>query len=168
MRKFLCILLVICTLLGIAACGHTDPMPENSIAVYYKREKPDYGTEDGLITGTYMESAGHENDYLYLLNQYLHSAPGEGFTATFPSGVSLISFQLEALTAKVVLNSNITNYSGMDLTIALTCLTKTIMSLTGCQEIILSASGTLLNGESFITLNQDSFLLIDGSGNKQN
>ena len=63
---------------------------------------------------------------------------------------------------------NITDYSGMDLTIALTCLTKTIMSLTGCQEIILSASGTLLNGESFITLNQDSFLLIDGSGNKQN
>ncbi len=168
MRKLLCLLLVICSLLSIAGCTHTDSVPENSIKVYYKTEKPVYGTEDGLIAATYLDSAGHENDYLYLLDQYLCVSPGEGFADTFPSGVSLVSFQLEALTAKVVLNSHIAHYSGMDLTVALTCLTRTIMSLTGCQEVIISASDTLLNGESFITLNQDSFLLIDNSGGEQN
>ena len=168
MRKLLCILLAIFSLLGIAGCGYSAPIPENSIVVYYKTDKPEYGAEDGLIAATYMDSVGRENDYLYLLNQYLRSTPGEGFSVTFPSGVSLNSFRLEALTAKVVLNSQIAGYSGMDLTVALTCLTKTIMSLTGCHEVIISASGTLINGESFITLNQDSFLLMDNSGNAQN
>lgn len=168
MRKLLCLLLVICSLLSIAGCSQTDSVPENLIKVYYKTEKPAYGTEDGLIAATYMDAEGYEGNYIKLLDQYLRSAPGDGFAATFPSGVSLVSFQLEALTAKVVLNSYIAHYSGMDLTIALTCLTRTIMSLTGCQEVIISASGTLLNGESFITLNQDSFLLIDNSGSEQN
>ena len=165
MRNILCILLIICSLLGITGCHNTAPAYESSVMVYFKTSKPNYGAEDGFIAATYMDSAGHEDDYLYLLNQYLRSTPTEGFAETFPNSVSLISFQLDALTAKVILNSNITNYSGIDLTIALTCLTKTIMSLTGCQEVIISARGALLNGESFITLNQDSFLLIDNSGN---
>ena len=58
--------------------------------------------------------------------------------------------------------------TGMDLTIALTCLTKTIMSMTGCQEVIFNATDTLLHGEKFVTLNTDSFLLADTGGSEQN
>jgi hypothetical protein len=168
MRKLLCLILVICSLQSITGCSQTDSVPENLIKVYYRTEKPAYGTEDGLIAATYMDAEGYESDYIKLLDQYLGSSPGEGFADTFPSGVSLVSFQLEALTAKVVLNSHIAHHSGMDLTIALACLTRTIMSLTGCEEVIISAGDTLLNGESFITLNLDSFLLIDNSGGEQN
>lgn len=168
MKKIQCILLVLCCLSGLIGCNRAESIPEQSVTVYYKKAIPTYGTESGVIAEAYLDADGHENDYTYLLDQYLRSSPGGDFDATFPSGVSLVSFQLEALTAKVILNSHIANYSGMDLTIALTCLTRTIMSLTGCQEVIISASGTLLNGESFVTLNKDSFLLVDNSGAVQN
>ena len=73
-------------------------------------------------------------------------------------------FEVEALTAKVVLNSQMATFTGMDMTIALTCLTKTVLSMTDCQEVIFSAEDTLLHGEKFVTLIADSFLSVDTSG----
>ena len=168
MRRIFCLLTAICCMLGLIGCSAQNAAPEDSIAVYYRKATPVYGTDDGMIASGRMDLTNHTGDYVYLLEQYLRSSPGEEFADTFPDGTSVINFQLEALTAKVVLNSRITQLSGMDLTIALTCLTRTVMDLTGCHEVILSARGALLNGENFITLNQDSFLLIDHSGTAQN
>lgn len=167
MKKLLCLLLVLCCFAGILGCAQQTP-PENSVTVYYKREKPTYGTSDGVIAATYLDAAGREQDHAYLLGKYFRTTPGEGFAATFPTGLSLVSFKLEGLTAKVVLSDRIADLSGMELTIALTCLTQTIMSLTGCQEVIISAESKQLDGKNFITLSRDSYLLVDDSGTAQN
>ena len=168
MRKLLCILLAFVCLLGIFGCSREENIPQNSVAVYYKKANHDYGAEEGMIAKTYLDAAGHEADYSYLIDAYLHAAPGEGFASTFPAGVSLVHFRLEALTANVTLSNHMKDCTGMDLTIALTCLTRTIISITGCQEVIFSAEDTLLYGEKFITLNADSFLLADNSAPAQN
>ncbi len=167
MKKALCIFLCLCCLAGALGCSAQNSAPEESVAVYYKRETAVYGTVDGVIAETYMDAAGHENEHVYLLNQYLMATPNEGFTSPFPQGVSLVGFHLEGLTAKVVLSNQIADLSGMDLTIALVCLTQTIMSMTNCQEVILSATSKQLDGQNFITLNRDSYLLLDDSGTAQ-
>lgn len=163
MKKILSLFLAVCCLAGILGCTAERKTPEDSVAVFYKKDKTTYGTPDGVIAETYMHAAGHEKDYAYLLNQYLKADPGDGFSSTFPKGVTLIHFKLEGLTAKVVLSDRIADLSGMELTIALTCLTQTVMSMTGCQEVIISASTKQLDGQNFITLSQDSYLLIDNS-----
>ena len=164
MKRILSFLLVFCCFTGILGCSADKQPPEDSVAVFYKKDKTTYGTSDGVIAATYIHTSGHEAEYAYLLNQYLKATPGEGFASTFPKGVSLIYFKLEGLTAKVILSDRIADLSGMELTIALTCLTQTVMSMTGCQEVIISASTKQLDGQNFVTLNRDSYLLIDNSG----
>ena len=164
MKRILCFLLIVCCFVGILGCTSDNDKPENSVSVFFKREKTAYGTADGVIGETYLDAAGHEKQYAYLLNVYLRTTPGEGFSSPFPKGVTMIGFKLEGLTAKVVLSDQIAELTGMELTIALTCLTQTVMSMTGCQEIIISATTKQLGGQNFITLNRDSYLLIDDSG----
>lgn len=167
MKKVLSILLCLCLFAGILGCSAKKAVPDKSVTVYYKREKPVYGTADGVIAETYLDAAGHENAYAYLLNQYLMTTPNAGFSSPFPQGVSLVGFKLEGLTAKVVLSNQLADLSGIDLTIALICLTQTIMSMTGCREVIISAASKQLDGQNFITLNRDSYLLLDDSGSAQ-
>lgn len=168
MKKILYFLLAFCCLFGLIGCAAEQAEPKNSVTVYYRRAKLTYGAEDSVITGIRMDTGGRAKDYTYLLTQYLQSSPGEDLADTFPADLTIYSFQLEALTAKVVLNARIADFSGMDLTIALTCLVKTVMSITGCQEVIISANGTQLDGQDFVTLSKDSFLLLDDSGISQN
>ena len=168
MRKILCFLLIACMLLSVTGCQKEENIPENAVAVYYKKAAHDYGAEDGMIGKAHLDAAGHEKDYPYLIRAYLQSSPGEKFASTFPDGVKLVRFNLESSTAKVTLSSHMADCTGMDLTIALTCLTKTIMAMTCCKEVIFNATDTLLHGEKFVTLNADSFLLADTSGPEQN
>ena len=167
MKKIICFLLVLCTFVGIVGCTAKET-PENSITVYYRREKLIYGSADSVIAAAYLETDGRTQNYKDLLNQYFAATPGDGFATTFPEDLKLVSFKLEGLTVKVVLSDQIAAYSGMNLTIALTCLTQTIMSLTGCHEVIISANTAQLDGQNFITLNRDSYLLLDDSGVNQN
>ena len=95
------------------------------------------------------------------------STPEDGLTLPFPKGVSLVGFKLEGLTAKVIFSNRLADLTGMNLTIALICLTQTIMSVTGCQEVIISAASKQLDGQNFVTLNRDSYLLLDDSGSAQ-
>lgn len=162
MRKIICILLVLCSFLCLFGCT-PEPPPEDSVEVYYKRAQVNYGTADGVIAPTYMSTAGHGGDYAYLLVKYFRTAPGEGFVTTYPGNLSVVSIDMAGLTAKIVLSDEITELTGMDLTIALTCLTQTLMSWTDCQEVIVSANTQQLDGQNFITLNRDSYLLIDNS-----
>ena len=167
MRKLLCSALIFCCLFGICACADDNAVPEDSVTVYFKREKPVFGTADGIIGTTYLEAEGHMQDHTYLLNKYFRTVPDAGFVSAFPKGLAIISFKQEGLTAKVVLTDCIADLSGMELTIALVCITQTVMSLTGCQEVIISAYSRQLDGQNFITLNRDSYLLLDNSGAPQ-
>ena len=168
MRKLFCMVLILCCLFGIVGCASDPTVPENSAVVYYQREKATYGADDSVIGATYLDTEGRGKDYVFLLNKYFHTIPGEGFTSVFPKGVSLKSFKLEGLTATVILSDKIADLTGMELTIALTCLTKTVMSVTGCHEVIISAYSKQLDGQKFITLNRDRYLLVDNSGIPEN
>ena len=167
MKRVLCIFLCLCCFVGMVGCSAHRSTPKNTVAVYYKREKPVYGTADGVIAEVQLDSTDHENEYVYLLNQYLMSTPEDGLTLPFPKGVSLVGFKLEGLTAKVIFSNRLADLTGMNLTIALICLTQTIMSVTGCHEVIISAASMQLDGQNFVTLNRDSYLLLDDSGAAQ-
>lgn len=167
MRKFLCFALILCCLFGIVACTDDDAVPENAVTVFFKREKPVFGTADGIIGTSYLDAEGHMQDHIYLLNKYFRTVPEEGFLSPFPTGLAVLSFKLEGLTAKIVLTDCVADLSGMQLTVALVCMTQTVMSLTGCQEVIISAYSRQLDGQNFITLNRDSYLLLDNSGAPQ-
>ena len=168
MKKLLCIFLILSCLLCLSACAQQEENPEPTVTVYYKRSVLTYGAEDSVIAATQLKTSGRENDTDYLIRKYLASTPDENFESPFPKDVTLISLKLEGLTAKVVLSNELATLTGMHLTIALTCLTQTVMSLTGCEEVIISANTQRIDGQNFITLSRDSYLLVDSSEDIQN
>lgn len=165
MKRMITLFLILLLMLPLAGCQEeTTTQPEHPITVYYKRTEPTHGTADSVIAPTTIEGKGHEKDYSYLLTRYLKGAGDPQLSRTFPRGTTLVSFKLDALTAKIVLGDRFSSLSGMDLTIACVCLTRTVMELTGCQEVIISAENTKLNGQNFIILSGDSYLLTDTVG----
>ena len=163
MKRILILFLTV-LFIPLAGCQKESVQLEHPVTVYYKRAEPTHGTADSVIASTMIEGKGHENDYDYLLSRYLKGSDNPLFTRTFPRGTTLVSFKVDALTAKIVLGYYFSSLSDMDLTIACVCLARTVMELTGCQEVIISAENTQLNGQNFIVLSADSYLLIDTVG----
>ena len=163
MNKILSLLLIFSCICCLFGCQEAPEVPDNAVTVYYKRAAFTYGTEDSVIAPSYIVPANPENDLTNLLKEYLTAVPADGFVSPFPLGLSIVSFEVDALTAKIVLTDRIALLSGIDLILACSCLTQTIMGLTDCHEVIISAESKLLDGEKFITLNQNSYLLLDKS-----
>lgn len=166
MIKRFFILFLAMSILFCTGCNNTSETLQDPVIVYYKRSEVSYGASDSVISQSYIDAAGHKDDYAYLLNLYLANENSDVFDQTFPKNTTLVSIKMDALTAKIVLSDSFTSLTGIDLTIACACLTQTVISLTNCQEVIISAKNAKLDGQSFITLSQDSYLLLDESSNE--
>lgn len=159
--KRILIFFMILLLIPLYGCQSDGVEPDYPVTVYYKLAQPTHGSENSVIASTVIEGKDFENDYFTLLSRYLKGSTDPRFERTFPRGASLVSFKLDALTAKIVLRDQFSSLSGMDLTIACVCITRTVMEMTGCREVIIRTETTKLDGENSIALSADSYLLID-------
>lgn len=167
MKRVIAIILLLVCVLSFFGCQDRYSEVQVPVTVYYKRAQMDYGTPDGVITTAVLESAGHETDIVFLLQQYLCGPESSELSPTFPAQTRLISYHLEGLTAKIVLSDQLAQLTGIELSIACACLSKTIMSLTGCQEVIISAEHEQLDNNHYITVSSNSYLFQDLSGENE-
>ena len=163
MKRILVILLLISVTVAFAACENDGKHSESTVIVYYKSASTTYGTADGVIAPYELDATGHESDIAYLLNAYFSEPVSDLHTATYPRLTQLVSLELDGLTAKITMNDDFAKLTGLNLSLACSCLTQTVISLTGCQEVIISAQNMKLDGQYFITLSRDSYLLLDES-----
>ena len=160
MKRLICILLALLAVLSLAGCQN-EKVPQSTVTVYYRAASVSYGSSDGVLSPYQLDATGHEDDPIHLLNAYLSMTPPSEYSRTFPSNTHLVSLNLDGLTAKVVLSNNFASLKGLNLSIACASLTRTVISLTGCHEVIISAEDAQLDGKNFITLSHDSYLLLD-------
>ncbi len=161
MKKAITILLIFACVFSLFGCDADQEELKKPVTVYYKRAQMGYGASDSVIATYALEAVGHETDTTFLFQEYLHGPDSSDFSTTFPSGTALISYQLEGLTAKVVLSDQFATLTGIDLSVACACLSKTIMSLTDCREVIIRAEHAQLDNNNFITISSNSYLLQD-------
>lgn len=164
MKRTFAIAVLICMIIACTGCRNEPEQPLSTVTVYYKATNVSYGTAEGVILPYQLDAADHENDTAYLLNAYFANILSDDYDATFPRSTRLISLERDGLTAKITLNDEFASLTGLKLSIACACLTQTVISLTGCQEVIISAEHAQLDGRNFITLSRDSYLLLDESG----
>ncbi len=167
MKRYCIILLLLILAVCLPGCTPSSDTCEVPVNVYYRRSQFTYGRNDSVIAEASLESAGHETDIAYLLEQYLKGLSLPEYDQTFPKGTTLVSYRLDGLTAKIVLSKHFATLSGIDLSVACACLSKTAMSLTGCREVIISAEDTQLDNNNYITVSANSYLLQDLSGEHQ-
>lgn len=163
MRKITSFLLLLAAIVALFGCANPQTEFIEPVKFYYLRNELTYGKADSVIYHEFFEASGHSSDYVYLINHYLEGPQSDSLAHTFPRNVSVVSFQTEAGQAYLELTENFSFLSGMDLTIACACLTKTITELTGASALHISVEDALLDGNQTITMRMEDVLLLDHS-----
>lgn len=158
--KYLRCLCLLLALLLLAGCGADQESGENAVKFYYLQAQIGYSSEDSVITWEHRS----DNGTLYeTLTLYLQGPLSDELTSPFPAGTSLVEIDEEDQVLNLKLNARLATLTGMELTLACTCLAKTCFAMTDAREVRISANDTLLDGVKYITITTDSLLLTDSS-----
>lgn len=161
MKRWLPLFLILALCFAIVGCAEKAPQIQAPVTFYYRQNELSFGDASSVVASEERESLGHEGDVIYLLNQYLQGPVSENLDRTFPSGTKLISFSMEQEKAFMLVSRHLSGLSGIDLTIACACITRTTMELTGAKTVEIRADGSLLNDMESIIMDESCLLLLD-------
>lgn len=161
MKKILCLLLAGCLALCVCACKENNDPPIDPIRYYYRTRDIQYGTEEDVFAFETRDRFGHEEDYEYLVNDYLKGPHTEKCFSPFPAGTTLVQLDLVKDKVLVVLSSHISLLKGAELTVACTCLARTLHEMTGMKVVQISSDGDLMDGEPYVIIKKDDFTTQD-------
>ena len=161
--KKIALLLCLCLLLSLLGCAERQDQPEIPVQFFYPRHTADilYEGDDGVITYELREAAGNENNYSYLLNLYLRGPTVQPLRNPFPKASSVIAFEPYQDQVTLILSDSFAQLSGMELTLAGTCLLKTLNAMLGTQVLYLRTQTQPLDNSDFLVFRMDDLLLTD-------
>ena len=158
MKKAVCIMLVALLLCSLAACQNKKI--ENPVNFYYLRTKYTYGSADSVISAEIREYPEADNT-AGLITQYLKGPQDNLLSSEFPFGTKLVALEQQGRTISITLTDHISRLSGASLSLACVCLAKTVMEYTGAKTVFISAETKFLSNLSYITVTEDTILLVD-------
>lgn len=159
MRKLICLLLLLSLLL--TGCGEQDlKMPGN---FYYRLTDLTYNNINGVIAPEARELDGLAEDPEALMEVYLSGPESRDLESPFPKNTTLEAWTLEDQTLTLTLSREFTALSGLDLTIACACITRTMLELTEAQQVVIRTADERLDNNVNVTMSDELLLLTDDS-----
>ena len=159
-KRILCWIPVILMLVSLCGCTSKQKI-KNPVLFYYPKTNITYGGTEQVIQSEPRESFGKENNWRYLLEEYLHGPISDQLQSPFPPRLEIVTLSFTPDTLTLVLSKSITYLSAADLTIACTSLALTCMDMTGVKVVKIQADNVLLNGRRTIEINRDSVQHLD-------
>lgn len=163
MKYYIRTALVTAILLSFCACSQTDNANTDTVFFYYPRDEITYWESDGVIASESRDSYGNVDDLQYLLSLYLQGPVSSDLRSPFPEDLQLVRLNQDEQTIDIVLGSSLDRFSGLEKTLAYTCLAMTCLDLTGAASVRIATEAGLIAGESPIVMDRSSFLLLDNS-----
>lgn len=154
------IILVSLILLALTGCAK-DHTPNNPVRFYYPKAEITFGSEYSAIAFESRESESLSTEALIRL--YLDGPAQQELENPIPDGVELVSLLIDGDAASLVLTDPFSELSGLPLTVASICLSKTVIELAEVQTVVLSCETKPLDGESHISISKDQMILVDES-----
>lgn len=162
MKRILCLMLCLLLCSGLLGCNtKTEPTIQVPAEFFYLRADFSYKDTETIIASELRESAGHEEDLVYLMNLYLAGPESSALSQPFPQGCSILSYALKNNGISLVISDEFAYLNGMDLTTACVCLAKTLTGLTAIDTVILQTQTQLLDGQKTITIQDGVPVLTD-------
>lgn len=157
MKRWIALVLCLC-LCGCARQELTDPG-----TFYYYRTDTIYSGTDGVFAPEQREFSGLRGDVDALLKAYLSGPVTAGLESPIPAGAVLSGWSLEERVLTLDFDPALAQLGGIDLTIAAGCLARTFLPLTGAKQLVLTAGGALLGGQTAMRLEMADMTLRDDS-----
>lgn len=164
MKRLLSLLLILSLLLPLASCA-SDPYtcPGN---FYYRRTETFFEGTDGVIAGEERELEGIQDDIGAILEAYLEGPASGELESPFPRDTKVLEWEMILGSLHINFNEAFAQLSGIDLTIACSCIAQTFLELTDASTIRIRANGALLNGSAYVIMSADNLNLSDDSVDK--
>ncbi len=159
MKRSIC--LILCLLLVLTGCR--EQPPENGAVFYYRRGETAFQGSDGVIAPELRDVALIGESLSALLELYCAGPVTPGLENPLPPGTAVLSHSLKDGELSLHFNGVFATLSGVDLTLTAGCLARTFLKLTGAETLILTAEGTLLNGQSSLRLTLNDLQIRDTS-----
>ena len=160
MRKIICLLLCCVSLVLCFGCTEKAPAPQEGTLFYYP--KADLSFQPGSTSfDTEARSLENPGTWVQVLNIYFAGPESEHLLSPFPAGLQAQQATMERNTVIITVSDHLASLTGLDLTIACSCLSLTALALTGAETVVIHAEGTLLDGQKSITMDKNTLLLLD-------
>lgn len=159
MKHKLCIILlsILVTLWG---CGmHEQETHSGSLRFYYLQNETAYNSSNSVVS--YETIQADKSTPVELIAQYLLGPTKEELTSPFPEDLKLISITQEENNVAVVLSGELSDLSGIELTLACSCLARTLQSIFPADSYEISTAEGKLNGKSSILITSETFVWED-------
>lgn len=167
MKRLICLLLVLILLLPLSGCTkqeHEFQVPVNffylSAAFVHEGKSRVF---DCVIDFEEREALGHIEDLEYLFNEYFKGPESTELISPFPKDLTVAELRIVGDIMFLEVSDSLGQLTGMDLTIACTCITKTAVALANVKKVQISATDTLLDSSKTIFMDADALLLLDDS-----
>lgn len=154
MRRFLCIIILICLLLS--GCHFARERIKDPVTFYYVSNDFQETLTD-VITSELREASGHTNDLSYLMALYLMGPVEEDNRSPIPRGTRIYVVQNDASGVVLKLSDTPIRMTDAQFSLACACLSLTCLELTDADTI------TISNENRSVTMTADTILLFDST-----
>ena len=165
MKRIVCAVIVLLLLLSISACEAPWSQKGSTVAFYYCTNSAEYSPDQPAILAEDRQKEA--TDLERLLNQYFQGPITETLHSPFPANLHVDSVQVQDGCITVVLPATFTALTGYKRMVACSCIAKTILEASGCQQVTIEAGAPDSATRFSITLSQADILLIDNAKSTQ-
>lgn len=143
----------------LCACASQEPEAQEGVAIYFAMNDPQPG---GQAVGCEHHTLSNTAEPVEELLTLLFSGPAEGsaLVSPFPNGVTVLSWRQEEGRLTVDLSEQYGDLSGIDLTIANSCLTLTLCQLEVMASVSVTVEGNTLFYQTTQQLSPSDLLLV--------
>ena len=160
MKRLFALLLGIVCILTCCGCNNKNAHSETA-SFYYCAADATYDDINCVIITEQRAQTLKTAGLLTVLNTYLQGPINNAFHNPFPAGSAVISAKRDESTLYLSMNNLFGKLTGLELTLACACLYKTATGITNLPSMQISCHDVLLDGNTTITLDADSFVWID-------
>ena len=161
MKRFISLILSLFLLISFCGCNDKKDSFEDPVQFYYRSSIISYNSEISVIRGETQEGSGY--DLVGLINKYLQGPITDECLSPFPAGITVLSIETSQGKTYISLNKPFADLSGIALSLACACLSKTVMELTESSVVEISVPNSHLSGNASIIMDAQTILLLDKS-----
>lgn len=160
----LLVLILLSVAVTMTACGKRK---ESEIRLYYRQANITY-EENGLIGSQPVLELDQSVIPDVLAQIYFETKPDQLLDDTFPESTQLVATRMEHGVLYLTLSDHFAVLQGIDLSLALTCITMTFSQLPEVEFVEVALEHGLLQGKDSIRISTEDIMLIDDGQTMQN
>jgi len=161
MKRFICVLICILSLLGFSACAKKNAEIQEPANFYYVNKDLSYNTPSGVICAEIREAVMLQKNLDAFLHEYLKGPENSDLQTYIPSDVEIISCEQDGDTLNLTFSEGFAKLTGTRLSTAACALLMSVHDYVGVETISIRVNNGLLEDKEELVLTVSDIVLVD-------